>query len=68
MPNPIPVIVLGERYNTIREAWRAASPEGLPEITVRRRLAMGWTPDQAFIEPAVEPAKRRGHKLERLNG
>jgi hypothetical protein len=59
MPNHIPVIVDGVTYNNVREAWREVSPEGLPEITVRKRLAMGWEPDIAFTLLPIPPQLRR---------
>jgi len=64
MPNHIPVTVNGVTYNNVREAWRATSPEGLLEITVRKRLELGWHPDDAFtLYPVIEPqARRAGHE------
>lgn len=61
-PNHIPVVVHGNRYNDVRSAWREESPSGLPEITVRKRLDMGWDTDDAFTLPVIEPQRRRlGH-------
>jgi len=58
----IPVTILGVTYNNLRTAWREVSPDGLPEITVRKRLKMGWTPEDAFTLPSIEPRLRRaGH-------
>jgi len=63
MPEHIPVVVNGVTYNTIRDAWRATSPDNLPEITVRKRLEMGWHPEDAFSLPSMEPQLRRlGHE------
>jgi len=62
MPNHIPVVVNGNSYNNVRDAWRAESPDELPEITVRKRLQMGWEPDDAFQLTPIEPQLRRfGH-------
>ncbi len=62
MPNHIEVTVNGNNYNNVREECRSESPEGLPEITVRVRLKMGWEPDIAFTLPAIPPSlRRRGH-------
>lgn len=63
MPNHIPVVVNGNTYNNVRAAWRAESPDGLLEITVRKRLTMGWLPDDAFLlYPVIAPQSRRaGH-------
>ena len=62
MPRHIPVVVNGNTYNNVRQAWREESPEGLKEITVRKRLAMGWNPDIAFTLIAIIPQLRRlGH-------
>jgi len=62
-PLHIPVVVNGTTYNDVRSAWREVSPEGLPEITVRKRLDMGWHPDDAFSLPPIEPKLRRlGHE------
>ena len=62
MPKLISVTVAGNTYNTIRDAWSAESPEGLPEITVRARLKEGWEPDHAFLWPQVEAEVRRYNK------
>jgi len=62
MPEHLPVVVNGKSYNNLREAWRTESPDGLPEITVRKRLIMGWTPEDAFSIAPIEPQLRRaGH-------
>ena len=62
MPEHKPVKVGKVTYNNIRQAWRELSPEGLPEITVRKRLQMGWEPDDAFQLTPIEPQLRRfGH-------
>ena len=62
MPEHIKVTVKGITYNNVRQAWREVSPDGLPEITVRKRLEMGWHPDDAFTLPPIEPQRRRlGH-------
>jgi len=59
-------IVLGRvRYNTIRDAWRAVSPPDLPEITVRKRLELGWHPEDAFLTRPVPATERRGFKVVR---
>lgn len=52
------VTVDGKVYKSIAEAWRNESPEGLPIITVHKRLKRGWAFDEAFKEPAVEPCVR----------
>lgn len=57
-----PITVNGNTYNSIAAAWREESPEGLPQITVRVRLKMGWHPDDAFTLPSIEPVlRRKGH-------
>ena len=62
MPEHKPVTVNKVSYNNVREAWRAQSPDGLPEITVRKRLDAGWEEDDAFSIPSIEPQLRRaGH-------
>ena len=62
MPEHKPVTIEGITYNNVREAWRAVSPDGLPEITVRKRLDMGWEPVDAFGLPPIPPTlRRRGH-------
>ena len=62
MPEHIRVTVYGVTYNNVREAWREVSPEGLPEITVRKRLELGWHPEDAFTLPPLPPTDRRkGH-------
>ena len=58
----IPVTVNGNTYKSISAAWRAESPEGLPMITVRVRLKMGWHPEDAFSLPSVAPVDRRTFK------
>lgn len=55
----IPIVVNSHSYRSISEAWRAESPEGLKEITVRLRLRLGWTPDDAFLIPKVPAVDRR---------
>ena len=55
----IEITVEGITYNNVRSAWRAQSPEGLPEITVRKRLKAGWSPDIAFWLPAIPANLRR---------
>ena len=59
MPEHIEVTVNGVTYNNVRAAWRAVSPEGLPEITVRKRLKAGWLPALAFIIMPLPPQLRR---------
>lgn len=59
MPKTTQITVNGHTYNTIRDAWRALSPAGLPEITVRRRLTAGWVPEHAFTLRQVSPRERR---------
>lgn len=66
MPKLIQIMIGEDRYNSIREAWRAESPPGLPEITVRRRLAAGWEPVDAFKCRPVPPKDRRGFKKLRV--
>ena len=58
----IPYTVNGNSYRSISEAWREESPEGLKEITVRLRLRLGWTPEQAFLTPKVPPTEARTFK------
>ena len=62
MPTPKPITVRGVRYNTIREAWLALAAGEIPEITVRKRLDMGWEPDDAFSVRPVPARDRRGFK------
>ena len=63
MPRHLPVTVNGVTYNNVRLAWREVSPEGLKEITVRKRLQMGWEPDIAFtLMPIVPQLRRLGHE------
>ncbi len=59
MPNHIQITVNGNTYNNVRAAWRAESPDDLPEITVRKRLTAGWSPEDAFWTPAIPPQLRR---------
>jgi hypothetical protein len=66
MPKSIPVTVRGYRYNSIHEAWEALAAGQIPEITVRRRLAMGWHPEDAFSVRPVPPRARRGFKQLRV--
>jgi len=66
MPNHIQIVVNGNTYNNVRAAWRAESPDNLPEITVRKRLTAGWNPDMAFSWPPVEAQFRRTNKDYRL--
>ena len=62
MPEHKPVKIGKKTYNNIRQAWRAISPKGLPEITVRKRLDMGWLPQDAFLLPPIPPVlRRKGH-------
>ncbi len=64
MPNHILIRVNGLIYNSVRDAWRAVSPEGLPEITVRKRLKAGWRIQDAFNIMPIEPELRRlGHTI-----
>lgn len=60
------ITINNNTYNSIAEAWRALSPDGLSQITVRQRLLLGWTPEQAFLTPVVPPQERRGWKQQRL--
>ena len=62
MPEHIEVTVGGITYNNVRQAWRAISPEGLPEITVRKRLKAGWLAIDAFCQLPVPPRRRRRFK------
>lgn len=55
----IPITVKGNTYKSISQAWRHESPDGLPQITVRVRLKLGWHPDDAFTLPKVDPQQRR---------
>ena len=57
-----PVTFEGYTYNSISAAWRALSPPGLPQITVRWRLNDGWRLGPAFLTPPVEPELRRKFK------
>jgi len=59
MPEHIEVVVDGVTYNNVRQAWRELSPDGLPEITVRKRLKAGWLPALAFLVPPIPPQLRR---------
>ena len=58
----IPITVNNNSYKSISEAWRALSPDGLREITVRLRLRNGWLPADAFMYPVVLPVDRRTFK------
>lgn len=64
-PRNISVTVNGVTYNTIRDAWRALSPDDLPEITVRKRLIAGWIPEFAFLWSPIEACGRRNCKANR---
>lgn len=64
MPEHIEVVVAGITYNNVRQAWRAISPEGLPEITVRKRLIAGWPPEIAFLLGPIDAQNRRGGYME----
>ena len=64
-PRNIEVTVDGVTYNTIRDAWRALSPDDLPEITVRKRLAAGWEVGCAFFWSPIEAHGRRNCKINR---
>ena len=55
MPEHIEVVIHKVTYNNVRSAWRAVSPKGLPEITVRKRLDAGWPADEAFLLEAIPP-------------
>lgn len=66
MPRSIPIVVHGVRYNTIRAAWEVLAAGAIPEITVRRRLTMGWEPEDAFSVRPVPPQDRRGFKALRV--
>jgi hypothetical protein len=59
MPNHIQITVNGNTYNNVRAAWRAESPDDLPEITVRKRLKAGWVPEAAFSLSPITPTQRR---------
>ena len=65
-PRNIEVTVNGVTYNTIRDAWRALSPDDLPEITVRKRLAAGWATDIAFLTSPIIAEQRRLGRPETL--
>jgi len=67
MPNHIQITVNGNTYNNVRAAWRAESPDDLPEITVRKRLTAGWIPDLAFLFPPVPAEARRTFKEIRMS-
>ncbi len=68
MPEHIEIIVDGITYNTVRQAWRALSPEELPEITVRKRLDAGWEPKVAFNLPPIPAEERRlGHEMSEMD-
>ena len=54
----IPVTVFGNTYRSIAAARRELNSP-VPEITVRWRLNNGWDPEDAFVEPAVDPVDRR---------
>jgi len=63
MPNNITITVNGHTYNTIRDAWRALSPDDLPEITVRKRLKAGWDSRSALLtSPIVAHLRRQGYQ------
>ena len=62
MPNHIQITVNGNTYNNVRAAWRAESPDDLPEITVRKRLAAGWCVYMAFNFSPIEASGRRTFK------
>jgi len=63
MPEHIEVTVAGVTYNNVRQAWRELSPDGLPEITVRKRLDAGWPTLVAFTLAPLPPEMRRlGHE------
>ncbi len=66
MPRHKPIVVRGVRYNTIRAAWEVLAAGDIPEITVRRRLEMGWEPEDAFSVRPVPPKDRRGFKALRV--
>ena len=55
----IPVTIGNNTYKSISEAWREESPAGLAQITVRWRLKQGWSPEEAFLIPPVNPIDRR---------
>jgi len=67
MPNHIQITVNGNTYNNVRAAWRAESPDNLPEITVRKRLTAGWIPDMAFLCHPIPAQARRTFKDIRMS-
>jgi len=54
----IPIQIDNNTYKSISAAWRAESPAGLKEITVRLRLRNGWPVKVAFKTPMI-PAEER---------
>ena len=58
----IQITVNNNTYKSISAAWRAESPPGLKEITVRLRLRNGWPTCQAFTFPPVIATDRRKFK------
>lgn len=61
----IPIVINGDTYKSISAAWRARSPDGLPMITVRKRLKAGWETGPAFLQEPVAPIDRRTFPLVR---
>ena len=57
-----PITVGNDTYTSSASAWRALSPDGLPQITVRWRLNNGWDALEAFTELPVPPIQRRTFK------
>lgn len=68
MPTPKPITINGITYPSVRAAWQNLAAGQIPEITVRKRLALGWHPEDAFSVRPVPPRDRRGFKLLRITG
>lgn len=51
MPKRIAITVDGFDYPSIKQAWRAESPDGLDYKTVLWRLKHGWSPNMAVVAP-----------------
>jgi hypothetical protein len=61
------ITIEGNTYKSISAAWRAESPQGLPQITVRWRLNNDWDAYNAFKTLPVAERLRRVWKDHRLN-
>lgn len=66
MPTPKPITVRGTTYPSFRAAWFALGRGRIAEITARKRLALGWHPDDIFSVRPVPPRDRRGFKALRV--